>query len=294
MKYRDGLQKFMIESADVRGHIVHLNDAWTKARARTDYPPSVETLLGEAFAAATLLASTIKFAGKMTLQVRGDGPVHLLVVQVAADYSVRGLARWSTEPADATLAAAFGTDARMSIIIEADEKSEPYQGIVVLSGLRFADALRDYFVQSEQLATELILAVNGDTAAGLLLQRLPGKPQDEDGWNRACELAKTLQSEELLTLEPETVLHRLYHEEQVRLFEPGAVRFRCSCSKERTDNLIKSLGEPEADSIVKDEGAIEITCEFCDAVYRYDSVDVASLFTPGAPVDHGDSTPTLH
>ncbi len=284
----------MIESADVRGHIVHLDDTWTDARARTDYPPTVETVLGEAFAAATLLASTIKFAGKMTLQVRGDGPVHLLVVQVSSDYSVRGLARWSSVPEDTSTQAAFGTDARMSIIIEADEKSEPYQGIVVLSGNTFADALRDYFVQSEQLATELILSVNGDTAAGLLLQRLPGKPEDEDGWGRACELANTLKPAELLELDPQTVLHRLYHEEQVRLFEPGTVRFRCSCSAERTDNLIISLGVAEAESILADEGAIEITCEFCDAEYRYDSVDVAALFRPGVTANAGDDAPTLH
>jgi len=238
-------------------------------------------MLGEAFVAATLLAGTIKFDGKMTLQVRGDGPIHLLVVQVTNEGSVRGLARWGTEPDSDNLQTAFGPDARMIITIEANRTAEPYQGIVPLEGADLATALQTYFRTSEQLPTELYLAVSEQSAAGVLIQKLPVEERtyhDADGWTRAKVLCETLTDDELCEEGAETLLHRIFHQERVRLFDPQPVRFHCSCSRERTDGMLVGLGKNEVDSIVEEQGGVEITCEFCDAVYAYDPVDVAALF----------------
>ena len=281
MRERDKLQKFLVESCDVRGHLVQLDDTWSEAVARTEYPAPVRQILGEAFAAATLLASTIKFDGKITLQVRGNGPIHLLVVQITNERKVRGLARWDVVPESAQLAAAFGAEARITITIEAREYAEPYQGIVPLEGDNLAEALQLYFKTSEQLPTRLYLAVTDTTAAGVLIQKLPTEEQtsyDEDGWQRASVLCETLSDTELCTDDTETLLHRIFHEERVRVFDAQDVCFHCSCSRERTDNMLLGLGQTEVDSIVEEQGKVEITCEFCDAFYGYDAIDVAALF----------------
>ena len=288
MRERDKKQKFLVESCDVRGHLVQLDDTWRDATSRTEYPPAVKQILGEAFVAATLLASTIKFDGKMTMQVRGEGPIDLLVVQVTNDGSVRGLARWTAEPIDEKLMSAFGTAARMIISIEASKYAEPYQGIVPLEGDCLADALQTYFKISEQLPTRLFLAVSESSAAGVLVQRLPSEERsshDSDGWPRAKALCETLTDKELCEEEAQVLLHRLFHEERVRVFEAEDVRFHCSCSRERTDGMLVGLGADEVNDIVAEQGKVEITCEFCDSFYAYDAVDVAALFKGVATVD---------
>ncbi len=300
MRERDKQQKFLVESCDVRGHLVQLDDTWGEAVARIEYPDTVKQVLGEAFVAATLLASTIKFSGKLTLQVRGDGPVHLLVVQVTNEGTVRGLARWESVPDSDQLAAVFGQDARMIISIEASEYAEPYQGIVPLEGERLSDALQAYFRTSEQLPTRLYLAVGEGSAAGMLVQKLPVEERtyhDADGWQRATVLCETLSDKELCFDDSETLLHRIFHEERVRLFDAEDVRFYCSCSRERTDGMLLGLGRAEVDDIVKEQGSVEITCEFCDAFYPYDAVDVAALFKGVASSDstagEDDDSPSM-
>lgn len=281
MRDRDVQHKFMVDSCDARGQLVQLDDVWAEAIARTEYPPIVRQILGEAFVAATLLANTIKFDGKMTLQIRGDGPIHLLVVQVTNEGKVRGLARWNQEPHSNKLQIAFGSDARMTITIEAKRHAEPYQGIVPLEGDNLATALQTYFRTSEQLPTEMYLAVSATSAAGMLIQKLPVEERayhDADGWQRAKVLCDTLTDEELCTESAHTLLHRLFHEERVRLFDALQVQFHCSCSRERTDGMLLGLGKSEVDSIVEEQGKVEITCEFCDALYAYDPVDVTALF----------------
>lgn len=285
MRERDKQQKFLVESCDVRGHLVQLDQTWIDAVARTEYPAPVRQILGEAFAAASLLASTIKFDGKMTMQVRGNGPIHLLVVQVTHDGSVRGLARWADVPTSTHLMDAFGEDARMTITIEARKQAEPYQGIVPLEGECLADALQYYFRTSEQLPTRLYLAVSDTSAAGVLVQKLPASEatsHDEDGWQRATVLCSTLTDDELCSENSQTLLNRIFHEETVRLFEPYDVRFHCSCSRLRTDGMLLGLGRVEVDDIVLEQGKVEITCEFCDAQYNYDAVDVGALFAGSA------------
>ena len=292
MRRRDERQRFLIESCDVRGQVCRLDDTWRDALARVDYPPPVRDVLGEALVAALLLAGTIKFEGRLTLQVRGDGPVHLLVVQVTADGDVRGLARWreGESPDGRDLAALFGTDARMAITIEARARAEPHQGIVALEGARLGDALASYFRDSEQLQTELLLAVDEHVAAGVLLQKLPAVERaddgdDADGWRRASTLAATLSDDELRERPVEDLLHSLFHEERVRLFEGEPVCFSCSCSRERTDGMLQGLGRAEVDDIVAERGSVEITCEFCDAQYRYDPIDVEALFRGAIETD---------
>ena len=291
MRRPDSQQRFLIESCDVRGQLVHLDDTWRDATARTEYPPRVKKVLGEAFVAASLLAGTIKFNGKMTLQVRGTGPVHLLVVQITRGGDMRGLARWKEEPGSDDLQSQFGENARMIISIEAEEKGEPYQGIVPLEGDRLGDSLKHYFATSEQLPTELVLAVSDKTAAGILIQKLPAGEQlseDADGWQRASMLTGTVEASELCELEATKLLHRLYHEEQVRVFDQTSIRFHCACSRERTSNMLLGLGREEVQSILDEQGKVEVTCEFCDAEYRYDAVDVVGLFK-GSVAD-GDNT----
>ena len=262
---------------------------------RTQYPPNVSTILGQAFAATALLAGTIKFDGKVTLQVRGAGAVHLLVVQITSEGNMRGLARWEQEPENTVPVDVFGDDARMSITIEANQYSEPYQGIVPLEGESLADSIKHYFAVSEQLKTQVHLAVSDTAVSGLLLQTLPPsehKVDDEDGWVRACALAETVTAQELLQQSAQTLLHRLYHEEQVRLFESDRLAFECNCSKERTDNMLINLGEAEVLDIVAEQGEVSVNCEFCNAYYRYDSVDVAALFK--GYIGSTDSSDTTH
>ncbi len=303
---RDARCRFLIETCDVRGELLQLADSRERATANTDYPPVVDRLLGEAFVAAVLLAGTIKFDGKMTFQVRGEGDVHLLVVQVNADAQYRGLARWTSIPEpDATLGDIFGADARLTITIEARLGAEPYQGIVPLEGDSLADAIASYFRASEQLPTQLILDVSTDVACGLLLQRLPmseanvaSQIDEDEGWQRATALADTLESGELAHTAPEVILHRLYHEERVRVFDADTPVFHCGCSRARTDAMLAGLGQKEVESIIAERGAVDIDCEFCDANYRYDAVDVAALFNEQLSdvvhPDSADAPPTRH
>ena len=288
VKELDGVSRFIIESCDVRGHIVHLDKTWVVARGRMDYPQVIQGMLGETFAATVLLASTIKYEGKLTLQVRGPGPVHLLIVQVTNDGCIRGLARWEEVPESDSLQALFGSEARMTISVEADAMGQPHQGIVELKGDNISAALRNYFHTSEQLDTELYLAANHEVACGMLLQCLPGNASSiqREGWTRAVELANTLTDDELLALDSRTLLHRLYHQEEVRLFEKTTIKFDCSCSRERTDGVIQGLGEVEANAIIAEQGGLSITCEFCAEEYTYDAVDVTTLFRSSVTAEH--------
>ncbi len=292
----DARFKFLLESCDVRGQLVHLDQCWIDAKARTTYPANVSTLLGEAFAATALMAGTIKFDGKLTLQVRGSGDVYLLVVQITNNGELRGLARWNQEPESTVPAAAFGADARITITIETDQFAEPYQGIVPLQGSTLADAITHYFKVSEQLQTQVYFAVSDSSVSGMLLQALPPSERtvgDDDAWARATALADTLTQQELLDESVETLLHRLYHEEEVRLFESSTLAFSCSCSRERTDGMLIGLGEKEVLDIVKEQGEVSISCEFCDAHYQYDAVDVAALFK-GYVGSSGNDIDTTH
>ena len=291
MREQDKQHRFLIETCDVSGQLIQLDQTWLDARKRTQYPPVVENVLGEAFVAAVLLAGMLKMDGKCTLQVRGNGPVHLLVVQVNSDGECRGLARWTNEPVETNVSAIFGDEAHMSITIESKEYAEPYQGIVPLEGETLADSIAYYLSNSQQLQTHLTIAVDKATASGLLLQKLPADQShadDHDGWSRAINLAATVTDKELIELAPQALLKRLFFEEEVRLFDGTNILFKCGCSRIRTSNMLVGLGEDEVNSILEEQGDVSITREFCDEIYQYDAIDIAGLFK-GAEDDEGQN-----
>ncbi len=257
--------------------MVHLDASWRAVLERHSYPPPVRDLLGQAMAAAALLIATLKMQGTLTLQVRGEGPVSMLVVQATSGGTLRGLAHSRADIEAAPMRTLFGA-ARLVITIDPEQSRERYQGIVEIKGENLADALASYFAESEQLATRLWLAVDGQQAAGLLLQALPGTDEDPDAWQRAVHLASTLRDEELLELSAQQLLHRLYHEEDIRLFESLPVSFRCSCSRERIETVLRGLGYDEVQGILRDEGLISVDCEFCNQHYEFDAVDAERLF----------------
>ncbi len=284
----DTLRRFMLENAHVRGEWLHLDNTWQEMLSRAAYPAFVKTILGEALTAAVLLAATIKHDGSLTLQIRGDGPIHLLVIQATAEGTVRGLAQWSRDAEDLTLPALFG-DAQLVITLESRNSNERYQSLIPLEGDTLSAALEAYFERSEQLPTRLWLMSDDTAAAGILLQRLPLEEVNPEDWQRTSVLLDTLTREELVHLEPEEVLYRLFHEEDVRLFDAKDISFHCGCSRERVETMLRSLGQAEAETILEEQGKIEIICEFCNANYTLDAVDTSLLFKPAMPTND-----TLH
>ncbi len=287
----DCLHRFIFEHTDVRGELVHLDASWRAVLERQAYPPAVRDLLGEALAAVALLSATIKIDGSLQLQVRGDGPVSLLLVDATAQGTLRGLAHWKGEVADGPLGAQVGAQARLSMTIDPGEGRERYQGLVLVERDTLAATLEDYFRRSEQLQTRLWLAADAQRAGGMLLQRLPGAAPEDEQWNREVLLGDTLTGEELLQLTARELLHRLFHEEDVRLFEPEPLSFRCSCAPERIETMLRGLGYDEVRDILEEQGRVSVNCEFCRQEYVYDAVDIERLF---AAADQPEVPPTRH
>lgn len=288
MSDSDSLWRFLFESTGIRGNLVHLDASWRAVLDTHAYPESVRALLGEALAGVSLLTATLKFEGSLILQVQGPGPLRTLVAQASSARTLRGLARWSEEqevPSGGPLRERFG-EGQLVLTIETAQ-SEPYQGIVALEGEHLAEAIERYFSDSEQLPTRLWLAANGERAAGLLLQRLPGAHTEDEDWARVGHLAATLSTSELLGLPADALLHRLFHEEAVRLFEPEPLAFRCGCSRARIEDTARLLGAEEIESIIAEQGELRVTCEFCNRDYRFDPVDARAIFAtlPHPPSD---------
>ena len=292
----------MFEHYPIRGHLVHLDASWRALIEHRDYPESIRGALGEAVVASLLLAATIKFEGVLSLQLQGDGLVRLLLAQCTSGLGVRGLARYR-EDADAGAADQGGAPkligaGNLTVTLESDDGSQRYQGIVPITGERLADSLQIYFENSEQLPTRLWLHADAHGAAGMLLQRLPdggagGAVADlaavDDAWRRVQLIGATLTSEELRTLTDAEILHRLFNEDDVRVFEPAPVYFRCRCSRERVGGMLQGLGEKETRSILAERGEVEVRCDFCNRAYVFDAVDVVQLFNAGVASDSGGS-----
>jgi molecular chaperone Hsp33 len=274
----DHLYRFLFDQADVRGEIVHLEDAYQGVIARRQYPPVIRNLIGRALAAAALLSSSIKFRGSLSLQVQGgEQGLTLLVVQVTTQGGLRAVARWRGElPAQAPLGE-LCPGGHLAITIDPEE-GDRYQGIVALAGDSLARVLDNYFQNSEQLPTRVWLAADEGRAAGMLIQRLPAATQDDDAWNRAVTLAETITEEELLRLNAPAIIRRLFHEEDIRLFDPVPFHFQCTCSRERVGEVLRSLGHDEMQDILREQGMVEVHCDFCNEGYRYDPVDIEQLF----------------
>jgi molecular chaperone Hsp33 len=294
----DTLQRFLFEHAAIRGELVQLDSSWQAALAHHDYPQSVREPLGEMLVAGVLLTATMKFEGNITLQIRGSGPISMLVVdctprRVAGDegalYHIRGRALWQGEVPAGDLQSRFG-DGSLVITIDPGTGGQRYQGVVALSGNSQADAIDDYLERSEQLPTRMWLSCGGERAAGLLLQKMPGESEDADAWERATALAATVSDEELLQLEQAELIHRLFYEEDLRLFDREPVAFHCHCSRQRVAESLRSLGRAEVMDILDKEKKIKVTCHFCNKHYGFDAVDAEQLFIETPPLPSG-STP---
>ena len=287
MRDSDVLSRFVFEHAPVRGEIVHLDASFRAILERRVYPEPIRTVLGEFMAAASLLAATLKFDGRLILQIQGGGPLTLLVVECTSDNTLRAVAHWDDAPTGQALDQLVG-EGRLVITVEPSKGEERYQGIVNLEGATVAQAVERYYAQSEQVETRVWLACDDTRAAGLLIQRLPGASEDTDLWPRAVELTATIKSSELLMLPPAEVLRRLYHEEDIRLFAPVVLSFRCSCSRERVEAVLHMLGREDINNLLAEQGSVSVDCEFCGKHYTFDAVDVEQVFVT-SPVSNAPS-----
>jgi len=290
----DFLQRFLLERAQVRGVLVRLEQSWRQVRERAEYPQSVCSLLAKTLTARALLTGNIKFDGSLSIQLKSRGPLTLLFAECTHDGRLRGLARWQDEAPPADFRLTDGLDPVLAITIENATSGQRYQGLVPVEDTNLAVLFERYFERSEQLPTRVVLAIGGARCAGLMLQQLPadnGGEIDADNWNRVGILLDTLTPDELLTLSAEQLLLRLFHAESARVYRSRPLTFGCRCSRERVAGMLHCLGRAEAEAAVHQDGAAEITCEFCNTRYRFDRIDLEQLFrtgygTPQAPTAH--------
>lgn len=311
----DTLKKYLFENRQARVQIVDLHATWQQAQSHQSYPPAVQALLGELVAAAALLAGNLKLDGSLILQMHGDGPISLLVVECRGDLSLRATVKLRADhplPEHGSLQSLLnpGGKGRFTVVLDPREKlpgQQAYQGVVPLEGQTVAEVLQHYMQASEQLDTRLWLAASSAKAAGILLQRLPGEGgkvtdaqaagADDDTWERACHLASTVKSDELLETDSDTLIRRLYWQETLLAFQEQSVRWHCPCSKQRVADMLRMLGPTEVESILEEQGRVRVTCDFCGKPYVFDPVDCAELFlgdSAGQRRDPGEPPPTLH
>lgn len=282
MPSQDFIQRFLFQDFNVRGEIAKIEETYSQILTQQDYPETVRILLGEILAATALLSATIKFRGCLTLQVKTNGRVALLMAECRNQQDLRAIARLDPESEGPWLG-----EGQLVITIEPTD-GERYQGIVSLGHDSLARAIETYFLRSEQLGTRIWLFADQHRAGGLMIQRLPDSadrpalPALEEDWQRIILLADTVTGAELLDLDPHDLLIRLFHEEQVRLFDPHALRFKCNCSRERSANAIKFLGYDEAMDLIEKNGEVEIDCQFCHARYRFGYDEVREVFAKEA------------
>lgn len=287
----DALTRFVFEYAPVKGGIVQLDETWKAVQSHADYPAPLKKALGELLAAAALLTANIKFEGSMVLQLHGNGPVKLIVVEATSEKTLRATAKWVGDIAEnCTLGGLLGKGRFAITLDQSKAGKQNYQGIVDLQGDSVAETLTRYMQSSEQLDTRIYLAADDARVAGMFLQRMPEqKSADADDWNRAVVLADTLKPNELLTLPPGDVLMRLFHEETLRLFAQEPLSFACTCSREKVGGMLKMLGADEVNSIIAEQGRIETHCDFCNKQYVFDAVDAAQLLSEHPAVITSDT-----
>lgn len=283
----DFTQRFLFDDNDVRGEMVELDRSYAEVLAKHDYPEPVARLLGEMLAAAALLGDILKFDGLLVLQARSAGAVPLLMVEISSEREVRGIARYEAEQIGAQAGLReLMPEGVLAMTIDPRE-GQRYQGIVSLDGDSLSACFSEYFALSQQLPSRFWLRADSRRARGLLLQQLPADRLTDSearsaSWEHLVTLADTLSTEELLALDNQTLLHRLYHQEALRLFEPQPLQFACSCSRERSASALVSLGESDARALLEERGGmVEIDCQFCNARYQFDAADVTQLFAGG-------------
>ena len=285
MKQTDSLQRFIFENADIRGEVVHLNHSYQTIMQQHPYPAQVKKLLGEALVASVLLTGSIKFEGEISIQFNGDQRLPMMIAQCDHKLNIRAFAKYQTaeetqdEATDIDYNAAF-LQGKLVLTINQYKNTQAYQSIVPIDSTSMSDNLMHYFAQSEQLSTLVWLASNETEAAGMIMQLLPGQDssQKEAFWEYATAVGETLTREELLTLDNQTLLHRLYHETELRVFEERDIQFGCRCNKEKMKKVLTILGEQDLKELLKEQGHVEIQCDFCNQGYKFDPIDVTMLF----------------
>lgn len=271
----DSLQRFSFDNTNIRGELAHVNASYREVLKRHQYPTLIAKAVGELMSATALLSANLKFTGRLTLQIRLPGNISLLQAETSDKGQLRAIARYEEGTEESELSFA---DGQMIITIE-PEVGQRYQGITLIKGGNVAGALEDYFEQSEQLGSRFWLACDGQNAAGFMLQQMPSEEGDDpDAWDRLSHLASTIKDEELINLNNKVLLHRLYHEEQVRTYPASELSFFCTCSKDRIGNALHQLGKDELLQIIEEQGKISINCDFCKQAYSFDKEQVNELF----------------
>ncbi|MBC7756629.1 MAG: Hsp33 family molecular chaperone HslO [Bdellovibrio sp.] len=306
-KFNDSLQHFLFEDMinqpmPIRGNIVHLNHTFRQVLKHQNLPQVLKQALGDLMTASVLLSSTLKMQGVMVLQLQSKGALKLLVVECRSDLKLRATAKWDVDwfEAQATqlqnISFAELLEQGQFVITLDPTEGEPYQGIVPIEGNTIAEMLQNYMMRSQQIDTSLWLHCDGENAAGMLLQKLPNVAEydpsleDFDAWNRVNHLANTLTNQELQNLAPASLLTRLFAEEDIRLFEAKPTQFYCSCSKTKVGGMLRMLGVDEVNSILTEQGHIDVNCDFCNKHYAFDAVDATALFASDPVVNLSKST----
>ncbi len=290
---QDTLQRFVFENTPVRGNLVNLTQTLQQALNKQHLPTGLRKALGELMAASALLAATLKMNGSLVMQIQSKGALKLLVVEcnsnTGSTIKMRATAKWSGEVTDNQNLFELIEQGQFMITLDPKE-GQAYQGIVPIEGDSISAVLENYMMRSEQIDTKIWLSCDGNSAAGMLIQKLPEtmnqetQIHDEDIWNRVGYLAGTVTDDELLNLPTETLIARLFHEEDVRLFEPSIMQFFCSCTRESVSNMLRMLGDEELNSIIEEQGKIEVNCDFCNAHYAFDKIDAVQLMVTEAAV----------
>jgi len=298
--HQDTLQRFVFENTPVRGNLVNLTQTLQQALNKQHLPTGLRKALGELMAASALLTATLKMNGSLVMQIQSKGALKLLVVECNSDagtaIKMRATAKWSGQVANNQ--GLFELIEQGQFMITLDPKDgQTYQGIVPIEGDSISAVLENYMMRSEQIDTKIWLSCDGDSAAGMLIQKLPEtmnqetQIHDEDIWNRVSYLADTVTDDELINLPTETLITRLFHEEDVRLFEPSITQFYCSCTRESVSNMLRMLGDEEISSIIEEQGKIEVNCDFCNAHYAFDKIDATQLMVTEVVVS---TSPEIH
>ncbi|MDP3678129.1 MAG: Hsp33 family molecular chaperone HslO [Methylotenera sp.] len=284
----DTLQRFVFENTPVRGNLVNLTSTFQLALNKQPLPAGLRRALGELMAASALLTATLKMNGSLVLQIQSKGLLKLLVVECNSDFGIRATAKWTGLVNDQQSLFDLIEHGQFMITLDPKDGGKAYQGVVPLEGDNISAILENYMLRSEQIDTRIWLCCDGNSAAGMLLQKLPDtmnqatqsqehSEHDLDTWNRVGHLASTITDDELLNLPTETLLKRLFHEEDVRLFDASHTAFFCSCSRESVANMLRMLGNDELTSIIEEQGQIEVNCDFCNTHYKFDKIDAAQL-----------------
>lgn len=280
----DQTLRFLFDNTPIRGELTQLNRTLADVLEKHPYPAPVQRLLGEFLAAAAMLSDTLKFEGTLSLQVRGSGQIRMLMAECRNNEGLRAIAHYNDDFEDQ--GAQLG-EGQLAITIEPD-KGKRYQGVVSINDddQTLAAVLEDYFQQSEQIRTRIWLFASEEAATGFMIQAMPASASESslsdvnsEDWSRIVHLAETLTDEEALSLPAEQILHRLFHEETVRVFDPRALKFACNCSRERSENAIRMMGKSEAEAQLADAGVIEVDCQFCHSRYGFDAAAIADLFS---------------